>query len=462
MELRPYQIEDAQKLITRSGTGCFNEQRTGKTPTALETIRLRNLTDKRILIVATTSSLYQWQEEYTRWLGKPCTVCTGTPTKRKKLIENWTHGLVVSLDSVKITKNSTGMLSQILKQKPTCVILDEAHRIKTPTSANAKAMFALSKVPYRLALTGTPAPGRPYDIFSILKFLEPETFRSEWTFKNDYFIPEYKILWKGRRQIKFTEYNTFRPGMEKQLQKHLAKISTQRKRKDVMPWLPDKDYMRIRLQPSLIQTRELKRLHETFKVGNIETQGVLDSLIRERQLCLSPELLDITGKSPKTEYILQYLKDYPEEPILIFSAFTSYLKLLYNILSEHYKVAMIIGDTPAKRREIYKKDFQEGLFNILLVNIKAGKEALTLDRAETALFCDKYPPIGDILQAEDRFIATTQAKADKPHKIIELMITDSFDERIYTLLQERLTETDIINNYNKYLKKGVPKYEQLK
>lgn len=462
MELRPYQIEDAQKLITQNGTGCFNEQRTGKTPTALETIKLRDLTDEKVLVVATASSLYQWKEEYERWLQKPCQVCTGTPKKREEIITNWKHGLIVSLDSLKITKTSTGMIGPILQQNPKCVILDEAHRIKNPKTASAKAMFALSKVPYRLALTGTPAPGKPYDIFAILKFLEPTLYRSEWNFKNEYFIPEYKRIYVSGRPVQFTDFNSFRPGMQETLQRHLQRMSTQRKRKDVMPWLPDKDYIKVKLDPTIIQARELKKLHSTFKIGNIETQGTLDSLIRERQLCLAPALLDITGKSPKTEYILQYLKDYPEQPIIIFSAFTSYLKLLYNELSEKYKLAMIIGETPATKRNIYKKDFQEGKFNILLVNIKAGKEALTLDRAETALFCDKYPPIGDILQAEDRFVSTTKDKADKPHRIIELMINGTFDEKIYDLLQQRLTETDVINNYSKYLKKGVPKHEQRK
>jgi len=456
MELRPYQIEDAQKLIKFNGTGCFNEQRTGKTPTALETIRLRNLINERVLVIATASSLYQWKHEYEKWLSVPCVVCVGSPKKRETIVtEEWTNGLVVSLDSIKITKTSKGMIDTILKMKPKYVILDEAHRIKTPKTAAAKAVFALSKIQYRLALTGTPAPGKAYDIFSILKFLKPGEYTSEYQFKNNFFIPERKTIWKGNRPLNFIEYNNFRPGMDTVLQKELSTFTTERKRIEVMPWLPEKDYTRIFLEPTPIQIKELKRLQSSFRIGNIQTQGILDTLIRERQLCLDPGLLDIPGKSPKTEWIINYINDYPEEPIIIFSKFTSYLKRLYLQLAEKYKLAMIIGETPIKTREQYKQDFQKGLFNILLINIDAGKEALTLDRAETAIFTDKYPPIGDILQAEDRFIATTEDLKNKPHKIIELMINGTFDERIYKLLEARQTETDIINNYNKYLKKGV-------
>ena len=51
-------------------------------------------------------------------------------------------------------------------------------------------------------------------------------------------------------------------------------------------------------------------------------------------------------------------------------------------------------------------------------------------------------------------IASTKEKAHKNHKIIELMISGTFDEQIYKLLEQRKSETDIINNYNLYLKKG--------
>ena len=165
MKLRDYQIEDAKFLSSIPSSACFNEQRTGKTPTALETIRLRHLENKRVLIITTASSLYQWAKEYKTWLNKPCIVCEGTLQEKHKLIEQWTHGLVVSIDSFKETTRSKGLVDIILDKKPQQIILDEAHKIKNPKSANARALFKTSKVPYKLALTGTPAAGKPYDIY---------------------------------------------------------------------------------------------------------------------------------------------------------------------------------------------------------------------------------------------------------------------------------------------------------
>ncbi len=449
MNLRQYQKEDAEFLASLPSSACFNEQRTGKTPTALETIKLRHLENEKILIITTASSIYQWKDEYEKWLNKPCEICIGTPAKKRKAVDNWTNGLVISLDSFKETSNRSGLIEPILKQKPGMIILDEAHKIKNPKSANAKAIFKTKNIPYKLALTGTPAQGKPYDIYPILKFLFPDDFRGFWKFLEEYFIIEDNIIYQKGIPRHFKTYDHFQAGKDKELQEFLSTFSTQRKRKEVMQWLPDKYYEKIKLEPTKEQAKYLKELEETYRTGEIITSGTLDRLVRYRQICLDPGLLNLKSNSPKTSWIQQYIKDNPDESIIIFSKFTSYLCRLAEQLDTTW--AMLIGSTPPKQRGKFIKDFQAGKFKVFLINIDAGKEALTLDRADTTIFTDKYPPIGSIEQAEDRFVASTKDKAHKNHKIVELMIKGTFDEQLYSLLEQRKSETDIINNYNKYL-----------
>ena len=451
LKLRKYQQDDAKFLASLPSSACFNEQRTGKTPTALEIIRLRKLQNEKVLIITTASSLYQWQKEYNKWLKKPCEVCDGTLNKKKQIISDWINGLVVSIDSFKETTRSNGLVNIILKENPKMVILDEAHKIKNPKSANARALFKTSKIPYKLALTATPAHGKPYDVYSILKFLFPSDFKGFWKFIDTYFIiKDEEVYQKGSKRT-FKTYEEFKPGKKKELQNLLASFSTQRKRKDVMPWLPDKYYEQIKLNLTPKQKKYIEELKKTFSVGEIETSNVLSRLLRERQICLSPAILDLEGTSPKINWIKQYIKDNPDEQIIIFSKFTGFLQLISEEIDTTW--AMIIGETPKQKREQFKTDFQNNKFQILLLQIDTAKEALTLDAADTTIFTDKYPPIGDIEQAEDRFIASTKDKANKSHKIIELMMRDTFDEQIYSLLEQRKSETDIINNYKKYLER---------
>ena len=116
MQLRSYQQEDANFLASLPCSACFNEQRTGKTPTALETVKIRNLQDDRVLIITTASSLYQWKDEYEKWIDKPCLICSGTPKNKLKTVEEWTNGLVISLDSFKETSNRSGLVKPILNK----------------------------------------------------------------------------------------------------------------------------------------------------------------------------------------------------------------------------------------------------------------------------------------------------------------------------------------------------------
>ena len=446
LTLRPYQKEDAQFLSTLNTGACFNEQRTGKTPTILEVCRLKGC--KKVLIVCPKSAIPQWASEYETWLQQPCNMAAGTKSQKEKAIKNWEHGLVIGYASLKATLKSSGFIQEILKQKPDMVILDEAHYIKNPKSANARAAFALMKIQNRFVLTATPAHGKPEEIYSLLHFIKPEVYTSYWSFINKYFST--KQVYLGARTFK--EITGFQIGKDVQLLTELKTFSTQRKRKEVMQWLPDKDYQKILLQPNAKQIKCLKELEAFYETENIIASGTLDRLVRYRQICLDPRLLNITAMSPKVKWIQEFLEENTEKSVIIFSKFTSFLKILKEDL-QNENLGVIIGSTSVNQRASLVKDFQNKKLRVLLINIDAGKEALTLDSADTIIFTDKYPPYGDIAQAEDRFIATTKAKADKEHIIYELILKGTYDEELYNLVNIRATSTDVINNYKNYLKR---------
>jgi SNF2 family DNA or RNA helicase len=403
----------------------------------------------RVVIVCPSSALYPWGEEFVRWSGLPAIVVDGTKQKKLNLIESWnTGGLIISYGTVK--SGNGAFISSLRNKNPEGIILDEAHRIKDRTTQNAETAFALSEfIPNRLALTGTPAPNKPHEVWSILHFLYPNDFRSYWKFIEEYFYTHLQSNAQGR---KFKDIGGIKPSKQRQLQEILAKCSTQRKRKDIMKWLPEKEPpVKINLPPTHEQEKYLKELQDYFETEHIVTQGVLDRLTRYRQICLHPALLGLKGKSPKLEWITEYLSDYPDRPTVIFSKFTSFLHLLEKELT-NINFSLIVGDTPIKTRANYVTEFQSGLVNLLLINIDAGKESLTLDKAETIIFTDKYPPIGDIEQAEDRFVATAEEKANIPKAIYELIIKGTYDEQLYELLERRAAAVDAINNFQKYMK----------
>ena len=454
-KLREYQIKDVKKLSKLKCSACLNEQRTGKTPTALGIIHTQKC--KRVLIVCPGSALYRWKEEFELWLKRPCIVLDGTPQQRQKKLKNWTDGLCITYDTLKLINHTdaetqknykTGELKNILKYNIDAVIVDEFHRARNKNTLLAKALFKLAKqIPNRIALTGTPAYSKQTDIWTLLHFLYPDIFTNYWDFVDEYF--EVDLKWSPNGT--YREIGKLKPEKEKKLQYFLNQISTQRKQKDpeVMPWLQKTIVSPIYLDPTSTQEKHLKMLKDYYETESVVCIGVIDRLIRYRQICQDPKLLTLSGTSAKTNWIKEYFKDYPETPTIFFSNFTQYLKQLDTECTISHRI--LCGDTPMKTRKEIENDFQAGHFNYLFMNIKAGKESLTLDRAERIVFLDVCPPIGDIQQAAERFTATSESKNQIPKEIIYLILKNTFDEDLYNAVIEGATMTDVLNNFKEYI-----------
>lgn len=445
LKLRPYQKNDVAILKGKISHGIFSEQRTGKTVTALVASDIQGA--EKTLIICPASMIYDWKDEFEKWLHKPCIVYDGQ--RGDEWINEWTHGLVISYDSLKSTKAYTGQAALIKKMKPDSVIVDEAHRLKGRTTARAKAVFKFNKVPYRLALTGTPAPNELHDIWAILHFLRPHYFSSYWKFVDEFFLTTQR---DNRHGSTYKDVGPIYPEKKKELNSIVAALSIQHKRKDVMPWLPDEEPPKlIRLPTTKLQQKYLSELEEYYETEDIITYGELDRLIRYRQICNAPELLGLKGKSPKIEWLKKYIADYPDKPIIVFSKFKQMLYLIKKEIAP--SLSLYCGDTIKKNRQQLKNDFQSGKINILLIQTDAGKEGLTLDRAEAVIFVDVYPPASDFNQAKDRIVPTSKDKADIPKHVITLAMRDTYDEEIYMAVQHNLSVTDLVNDYKKYKSK---------
>lgn len=452
LKLRPYQEEDVNELLKHNSHGIFNEQRTGKTPTSL--VAMTTKTEGRILIIATASMTYKWQEEAKTWTDRQTLVYDGTSKKRKEtlqqFIENESAILIISYGLVKSTKAYDGLMHDLKKINIQGLIVDEVHRAVGRRTANFKAVRGLVKIPNRFYLTGTPAPNHPSQVWAILTVINPKDFSSYWRFAEEHFVLEDVRLPYHLQHHNVQKPMDFLEGMEDKYVKLLDKHSIMRKRRDVMPWLPEEEEpTRIKLPLTYTQTKHIETMEKYFETEHVIAQGILDQLLRLRQICLAPEILKLRGGSPKIDWLIDYIADYPEKSIVVFSRFTQFLKLLGKKIPQ---LQVLVGDVAPSDRNKLIKDFQSDKLKILAIQIDAGKEGITLDHADTLIFTDIYPPASDILQAKDRIVATSPER-NKPKEIIELMMADSYDEELYKITQDRVDATDIANNYIDYLER---------
>jgi SNF2 family DNA or RNA helicase len=430
--------------MTLPAAGVFNEQRTGKTPTSIMTMQQKGV--ERLLIVCPASMLYKWAEEYKTWTDKPVFVISSASKFNSKDF-TWKLNMsciVINYENLRDNGSRTGCYKKLLREyKPDGLIVDEVHRCKDRKSANFKAVGGFRHVPNRLYLSGTPAPNKQWDIWTTLNLIAPNIYTSYWNFIHEYF--EEQTIWVGGRSI--TQPATFKLGMKSVLQQELNAISVMRKRKDVMPWLPKEEAPTvIRLPCTPAQSKYIKDLEETFETEHINTQSVLEQLVRIRQICAAPKILNLKGNSPKIDWLQQYILDYPNKSIIIFSNSKKFIELVQCVV----KCCVITGDTTTVARQQHIVLFQKGTTSVLVIQTQAGKEGLTLDHADVTIFLDTYPPAADYLQAKDRMVPVIPEHV-KPQEIIHLMMKDTYDERLYNLVAQGIKDTDIINDYIKYI-----------
>jgi SNF2 family DNA or RNA helicase len=424
--LRGYQNEDVYYLKALKCAGVFNEQRTGKTPTMIHLVK--ELKPLKTLIVCPASLVYNWQREFEKWFPEKQTHVV----KDNRAMTFYGGIIIISKDRL---KSSIHWQSQIYNM----VIIDEAHFLRNYKTTQSKAIFKL-QAERKYALTGTPTVKHPADIYGILHFLYPKKFPSYWQFAERYFKVEENFMG-------YNEVLGAKPHRVDELQNIVGIISVQRKRKDVMEWLPSKERTTFYCEMTKKQSKAYKEMLDFFFVEDtdVDASTVLSQLTRLRQLCLEPSLLDLDVGSGKTDALLNYLKETSSEPIVIMSMFTSYLKSIKYLL-EHIglRIGMIHGEMTNKEKMEQAEKFQRGEIDVLLCNIISAGTGFTLDRAETIIFMDKAWNPAENEQAEDRITPTTPDKVHN-HNIISFVCQNTVDEKINTLLENKKSLTDIVN-----------------
>lgn len=227
---KPYkhQVLAVKKLIsTGFGGALLMEPRTGKTKVAIDYMGVMHLKEgvNRVLVIGPVVAIQVWKDQLAENLAVPyrLTIWDRKGRKEQKLpaygkdildivVMNYdafsTPGElrvhlrgplkgqpVVDKEGIQLRSKSRGgrygMKSMIQKWQPDMIILDESHRIKSPSAKKSTAIHSLGPIAdYRVILTGTVVTKskRLYDVYSQWKFLNPDRFSGMTfaEFKNEY------------------------------------------------------------------------------------------------------------------------------------------------------------------------------------------------------------------------------------------------------------------------------------
>jgi len=313
-------------------------------------------------------------------------------------------------------------------------ILDEAQYIKNPDSQTAHAARAL-KADQRLALTGTPIENRLLDLWSILAFAMPGALGNRTHFLRRF---DAKDDPPARRRLAAR----VRPFLLRRTKGQVAKDLPDRVEEDLL--------CEMEGQQQTLYRAELKRARQLIlglnsnKQLNDQRFNVLTSLLRLRQICCHPALVDgklREAESAKIVALLDLLEPLMEEghKVLVFSQFVTMLDLLRETVKQrewpHFYLA---GDTE-NRGELVKK-FQTAKGGaVFLISLKAGGFGLNLTAASYVVLFDPWwnPAVEN--QAIDRTHRIGQTSNVMAYR---LLMRDSIEQKIRALQKQKAALMD--------------------
>jgi superfamily II DNA or RNA helicase len=411
--------------------GCLaDDMGLGKTVQVLALLdTLRSRAVKPSLVVAPKSLVFNWKEEAARFTPK-LRVLDHTGTSRLKSAEHFKDFEIV------LTTYGT-MRRDILMLKDASfdtVILDEAQAIKNASTGSAKAARLLQG-DYKLALTGTPVENHIGELWSLFEFLNPGLLGTSSAFN------------AGLGEMN----GTSREVLRRALRPFILRRTKDQVAKDLPPKLEQTIYCEMEKEQKKIYD-ELRSYYRQTLLARIDSDGiqkskmhVLEALLRLRQAACDPALIDSSKphSSAKLDALVPQLAEVIDEghKALVFSQFTSFLKILRDLLDrEGISYEYLDGQTRdrASRIERFQKDSGCSLF---LISLKAGGLGLNLTAADYVFLLDPWWNPAVEAQAVDRTHRIGQTR----HVFAYRLITrNTVEERVLELQQTKRDLADAI------------------
>jgi len=445
--LRDYQQSGVQWLLFLNEynlSGCLADDmglgKTVQTLALLQTLKDQGRLETSLLVVP-VSAVPNWENEIRRFTPS-LTYFVHMGAGRRKETSEWRE-FDLLITSYTTLRNDIDQFREFLLDY---VVLDESQAVKNISSQVSKAVKLL-RSRRRLALSGTPIENTSMELWSLFDFLMPgflgghEWFRREWALPVEKYNHQEKIAL---------------------LKEMIYPFILRRKKEDVEKELPDK----IEIVESLqMEDEQLKlyiataQYYSDLVTRAIDEEGlekaslkIFEAMLRLRQICLFPHLLDITHRnipSVKFDHFCGLMEDILSEGhnVLVFSQFVQVLVRLKEYFDQQNVIyAYLDGSTPMKKRGEEIKRFQEDpKVQVFLLSLKAGGVALNLTAADYVVIFDPWWNPAVEAQAVDRSHRIGQTKNVMVYRMV---VKDTIEEKMLALqelkkdLVEKLITTE--------------------
>jgi SNF2 family DNA or RNA helicase len=412
-----YQVEAVEAIKNLEYAAVFHEQGLGKTKIAIDLALswLRNDVVDSVLFITKKSLIANWRDEIRmhsfltpRVLGQD----------RGANFYAFNSPARFYLAHYEVCVSEMRRLGLFLKTRKVAAICDEAQKFKNPESAVAKALFSLGPgFARRVILTGTPIANRPYDIWSLIYFLDHgESLGADF----DEFKGAVDLSAKLADDERRTAFETSLGG----LFERVRPFAIRETKASAGIALPTKTIENILVDPEDRQAELYKSYRDELRAivvkGGVprldDAEDLLKRLLRLVQIASNPRLVDNSyvetpGKCDVLEAVLtDCIASDPPTKAIVWTTFTENVDWLAKRLRD-YGAVRVHGKMAIHDRNRSLERFKnEPEVRVLVATPGAAKEGLTLTVANTAIFFDRSFSLDDYLQAQDRIHRISQTK----------------------------------------------------
>lgn len=466
---KPYkhQVKALKQMISQGyGGALLLEPRTGKSKTTIDYISAMNQAGKidRVVIVSPNRIMGTWIQEFHRHCPRIFKITVWDAKGRKLPLQevdgsHQLHVVLVNYEAFatpgKKTKSgreskrtgrwkTRGDLRKWLNGgKSGCMVLDESHKIKSPSGRAANMIVSMSgDVSYRLILTGTPLTKakRAHDIYMQWKFLNPERFSMYETaqdFKNHF--GRWKQVVDPKTGREFPKY--LGPANVKELQYRMAKDAVIVRREDCFDLPPREDIViPVKLKASRKHYEEMAQDMITMLEDGREAEATI-KLVQQLRLTQITSGFVTTDEGEvvrvgfeKSDALKELLDDMFEkdQKVVVAARWKADLDLIAE-LGEHigFKVWSIRGGVKRTDSDKAILDFRD--FDgpgMMVIQPQAASMGIDLSTASTMIWYSATPSWVDFSQSCDR-IALSRTSTTFYH----LLATQSVDEILMETLR---------------------------
>jgi SNF2 family DNA or RNA helicase len=317
----------------------------------------------------------------------------------------------------------------LLRNQWDAIIFDESHRIKAPGGKASRFASRLKvKSLRRLALTGTPMPHSPLDLYAQWRAIDSTILGTSFQrFKNRYAVMGG---YEGRQVIGFRNIE--------ELQRLVGQHTFVVNKRDVLDLPPlTKERLKVELDPATYKKYDEfeKDLVLELDRGLVTVDNALTKLLRLQQITSGYVKTDdgdlVHLGSEKYLALVDLLQDIPDdEPVVVFCRFHVDLDNIHKAASTLGRKSFELSGR-ADSHEIWKRDTGG---SVLAVQIQSGGVGIDLTRACYGVYYSLGFSLGDYDQSLSRL---ERPGMDRPVTIYHLVAPGTVDVKVHQALRDK-------------------------